>query len=161
MKFNEIIIPCICSKDVDGDNGMYTGMPVFTPTRKDTLDDFPIYWNMECPKCGRFGIGQYKTVQAGIKDWNEHQKSLWEFEDGLNLPWAYPVDEEDTYEPLYERYHAVIKEIGYGYLLGMSAEEKKPLYERMGLQEKVELLEGVLRRKQTEEAERKRMWGEE
>ena len=159
MKLKETIRPCVCCKDVDNDHGMYTGMPALIPTRNDEPEKFPqIYWETKCPKCGRGGILQYKSVHAALRSWNESQDRLWQNMDGFDIPMFYPIEEQDVCEPLYQRYHELIREIGYGYLLGMKAEDKKPLFEHMGLKEKMELLEGVLRKKKAEEEEIKRMW---
>lgn len=156
MKLKETIRPCVCCKNADGDTSMFTGMPVLRPARNDYPERFQVNWTIKCPECGRGGILEFKSVQAAIRRWNKMQDRQWEFMDGFDVPTCYPLGEQETYEPLYKRYHEVIQQIGYGYLLSMPAEEKKPLFEHMGLQKKVELLEGVLRRKQTEEAERKR-----
>ena len=158
-KLNETIRPCVCMAKAEANNSMYAGMPALIPTRNDDPERYPhVYWEIKCPRCGRGGILQFKTVNAAIKHWNKMQDDLWKSVDGFNLPFCYPFGEDETYEPLYKRYHELIREIGYGYLLGLSAEEKAPLMEYVSLLEKIPRLEAVLAEKKRKDEEHRRAW---
>lgn len=158
----EEIRPCVCATKVNGThNGCYFGMPVLTPCRNDYSRKVGrLFWKIECPSCGRGGCTEFNSVNAALNYWNRMQDSLLKGPEGLDLPWAYPIGEEDVYEPLFARYKELIQEIGYGYLLELPPDEKAPLMRRTGLQEKIDLMETVLRTKRERQEEFERMYEE-
>ena len=65
------IIPCICTQNADFSVDGHAGMPQIK-TYGGTDNYFEIY----CPRCGRGGLQQFKSVYLALKDWNEMQEGL-------------------------------------------------------------------------------------
>ena len=155
----EIIRPCVCTAKEQPNRGCKYGMPALIPYRNDEPGRYPLYWSVQCPKCGRGGIQEFPTVNAALRNWNKMQDSLWSGPEGFNIPIFYPAGQEDTYKPLYQRYHELLKEIGFRYLLEeLTAEEKAPLMAETRLEEKINLMEAVLQEKRRREEELRREW---
>lgn len=73
------IIPCICIEHepesaVDGAYGrpelqLYGG-----------FDAYSYSFIPKCPVCGRGGLHSFPSAYKALKDWNEMQKDLWDYE---------------------------------------------------------------------------------
>lgn len=75
----EHIIPCICSTRHKTDYmSTYDGMPQLKV--HGNYIKHKQFWTIYCPNCGRGGIIEFKSPYLALKDWNEMQKTLYEYE---------------------------------------------------------------------------------
>ena len=77
------IISCICSEPVNKYGDIYDGMPQLKVTDYNEKCNTQ-YYEAFCPKCGRGGLIQFKSAYLALKNWNEMQKNLREFEERRN-----------------------------------------------------------------------------
>ena len=77
MKIDKII-PCVCcDHEPSVEDSCYYGMPqikVYTTKLSGNT-----YFSAFCPKCGRGGVSDFKTVNAALKEWNILQKTLYKW----------------------------------------------------------------------------------
>ena len=72
----DFIIPCICTTHAPNvSDSVYYGMPQLTAS--NSLKKGLQFWGIKCPNCGRLGIGQYKSPQLALQDWNRVQTDLY------------------------------------------------------------------------------------
>ena len=75
MKIDKII-PCVCcDHEPSVADSLYYGMPqIKVYTNKFSGNT---YFSAFCPKCGRGGNTDFKTINAALKDWNNLQLFLY------------------------------------------------------------------------------------
>ena len=68
----EKILPCVClGHEKTVADSCEDGMPVLIP---HGVFNGKILWNIKCPKCGRGGCLEEKSVYYALKKWNEIQE---------------------------------------------------------------------------------------
>lgn len=69
------IIPCVCiERKPDTAVTIHYGMPELRVSSDGQ------FWQIQCPKCKRGGLLEFKSQYYALKNWNEMQLDLWRHE---------------------------------------------------------------------------------
>lgn len=68
-----VILPCVCcDHEPTQEDSVFYGMPEIRVYNTLNGPEYVAY----CPKCGRGGFSERRTVQAALKQWNGLQENL-------------------------------------------------------------------------------------